>query len=141
MTKKRTIGKYAYNSLSSNTHMLSQYQGCNRVVHIWLYQIVFINTSVYNRVLGFGIRKRTKVLYIFGEPNVTVCYKQKWTFFNPKFEQICPLFDPFRTPKSLKLFGIPQLILVENSITRIILLVITYFFHCIVIYLVASLTN
>ena len=36
-------------------------------------------------------------------PNVTVCYKQKMTFFNAKFDQICSTF--FRPPKSSKTFG------------------------------------
>ena len=43
-------------------------------------------------------------------PNVTVRYKQKRTFFNPKFDQICPkiaTFPPFSDPK---LLGIRQLI-------------------------------
>ena len=45
----------------------------------------------------------TGIVYLTGElPKVTMRYKQKRTFFNPKFDQICPkiaTFFPFFNPK------------------------------------------
>ena len=49
--------------------------------------------------------------HLTGEcPNVTVCYKQKMTFFNTKFYQICPkiatIWPLFGLQNPQKLLGI-----------------------------------
>ena len=121
--------------LYHRTHAcFSQYQDCNRIVqHLIVPNSIGKNQLMICLQLSIGIwyseANQINIFIWLTQFNVTVCYKQKWTFFNQEFDQICPKIATFRS-----LFGIqnpkafrhaPVNICLKYD-ARIFLLVITY---------------